>query len=294
MLLLDQLQRLSPALSFCALLVCGILVGLATLVLVRIAVRALGGKDQILPVRDPLITGLIGLFALMVAFSAAGIWDDAIQARAAVQREANALENVIALGSGLPEELARQVQSEAMQIGRRSIERDWPAMRRRVGPNEDLLERLNQSPVVNLMIRISRDAKNISPTLATPLLEQLADLRSARVQRETIARGGISGVLWLALTLLPVVALIFIYLAYNHDLGWQLTSGGLYIFGVCLALYVVVAHDRPFYGYHGIQPTPIKRVLERNADWPIANSDGANARRAAKAVSILKTITSYE
>lgn len=203
----------------------------------------------------------------MVAFSAAGIWNDAIQARTAVQHEANALENVIAVASGLPEELARQVHSEAMQIGRRTVERDWPAMQRRVGPNEDLLERLNQSPVVNLMIRISRDAKDLSSARAALLLEQLADLRSARVQREAIARGGISGVLWLALVLLPVVALIFIFLAHNHDLGWQLTSGGLVVFGVCLALFVVIAHDRPFYGYLGVQPTPIKRVLERNADW---------------------------
>jgi hypothetical protein len=109
MLLLDQLQHLSPPLSFCGLLACGFLVGLVNLILVRVVVRALGiGKDQVLPVRDTLITGFTGLFALMVAFSAAGIWNDAIQARATVQREANAIENVIALGSSLPEELVSQ------------------------------------------------------------------------------------------------------------------------------------------------------------------------------------------
>jgi hypothetical protein len=280
MLLLDQLQHLSPPLSFCALLACGFLVGLINLILVRVVVRALGiGKDQVLPVRDTLITGFTGLFALMVAFSAAGIWNDAIQARATVQREANAIENVIALGSGLPEELAKQVHDAALQIGRFTVEEDWPAMQHRVGPNEDLLESFNQSPIVRLMILISRNAKDIAGAPASALLSQLVELRSARVQREAIARGGISGVLWLTLLLLPIVALTLLLLAYNHDRSWQLASGAIYVFGVCLALFVVLAHDRPFYGYLGIQPTPIERVLERNANWPIGNSDGANTAR---------------
>ena len=205
MLLLDQLQHLSPPLSFCALLACGFLVGLINLILVRVVVRALGiGKDQVLPVRDTLITGFTGLFALMVAFSAAGIWNDAIQARATVQREANAIENVIALGSGLPEELAKQVHDAALQIGRFTVEEDWPAMQHRVGPNEDLLESFNQSPIVRLIILISRNAKDIAGAPASALLSQLVELRSARVQREAIARGGISGVLWL--TLLPCLS----------------------------------------------------------------------------------------
>src|SRR5271165_2726532 len=138
MLLIDQLQHLPPPLSIFAPLACGIIVGLIKLILVRVVVRALGiGEDQVLPVRDTLVTGFTGLFALMVAFAAAGICNDAIQARATVQREANAIENVIGLGSGLPEELAKQVHDEALEIGRFTVEEDWPAMQHRVGPNED-------------------------------------------------------------------------------------------------------------------------------------------------------------
>lgn len=47
MFLLDQLQRLSPPLLFFALLAYGFLVGLATLVLTRVVVWALGRKDEI-------------------------------------------------------------------------------------------------------------------------------------------------------------------------------------------------------------------------------------------------------
>jgi hypothetical protein len=48
----------------------------------------------------------------MVAFSASGIWNDWLQTRNAVQREALALENVLALAEGLSSERAAMVGSQ--------------------------------------------------------------------------------------------------------------------------------------------------------------------------------------
>jgi len=76
-----------------------------------------------------------------------------------------------------------------------------------------------------MMLRISRNAKDIAGAPASALLSQLVELRSARVQRESIARGGISGVLWLTLVLLPIMALTLLLLADNHDRNWQLANG---------------------------------------------------------------------
>jgi hypothetical protein len=70
--------------------------------LCRSAIRSLiplAGVDPAvpLPIRDTLIDSVSAMFALMMAFSAAGIWNDTSQANTAVQRESNALENVLAL-----------------------------------------------------------------------------------------------------------------------------------------------------------------------------------------------------
>ena len=89
------------------------------------------------------------MFALMVAFSAAGIWSDAIQARGAVQREANSIENVVAIASSFPDEFREEVRREILLYARRTVQRDWPAMRRRAGVDETLFERSN-SPLVAL------------------------------------------------------------------------------------------------------------------------------------------------
>ena len=96
------------------------------------------------------------------------------------------------------------------------------------------------------------------------LVGQLMELRSARVQREMIARGGVSPAQWMALILLPMAALTLIVLAYNHDLQWQLTAASIYIVAVCAALFVILAHDRPFVGHLGIKPIPIERAMEQN------------------------------
>ena len=265
MLLLDFLQYLPLAELFAATIFCGAIVGAIVLFLVRLTLRALTvDRKQALPIRESLIGGLTGMFAIMLAFSAAGIWTDDIRAREAVQREANALENIVALASYLPDQLREEVRNKILVFGRRTIEKDWPAMQRRAGFNEPLFERLGRSPIVGLIDQLSSGAEGstTSPAFGV-LVGQLVELRSARIQREMIARGGVSPAQWMALILIPMAALTLIVLAYNHDFRWQLTAAGIYLVAVCAALFVILAHDRPFVGHLGIKPIPIERAMER-------------------------------
>lgn len=265
MLLLDFLQYLPLAELFAATIFCGAIVGAIVLFFVRLTLRALKvDRKQALPIRESLIGGLTGMFAIMLAFSAAGIWTDDIRAREAVQREANALENIVALASYLPDQLREEVRNKILVFGRRTIEKDWPAMQRRAGFNEPLFERLGRSPIVGLIDQLSSGAEGstTSPAFGV-LVGQLVELRSARIQREMIARGGVSPAQWMALILIPMAALTLIVLAYNHDFRWQLTAAGIYLVAVCAALFVILAHDRPFVGHLGIKPIPIERAMER-------------------------------
>ena len=78
------------------LLAVTVLIGLvlcwASLALVRVGVRLFGtNRAKEVPIHD-LVTVTSILFALMLSFSAAGIWNDWVQSSGAVQREALALE----------------------------------------------------------------------------------------------------------------------------------------------------------------------------------------------------------
>ena len=265
MLLLDYLQYLPLAELFAATVFFGAAVGAIVLFTIRLTLRALKvDRKQALPIRESLIGGLTGMFAIMLAFSAAGIWTDDIRAREAVQREANALENIAALASYLPRQLRDEVRNQIMVFGRRTIDKDWPAMQQRATLNEQLFERLGRSPIVGLIDQLSSGAggSTTGPAFGV-LVGQLMELRSARIQREMIARGGVSPAQWMALILIPMAALTLIVLAYNHDFRWQLTAASIYLVAVCAALFVILAHDRPFVGHLGIKPIPIERAMER-------------------------------
>jgi hypothetical protein len=264
MMLMDFLEQLPPPQLFVATLVCGVIVAAIVLVVVRVIVHLLGvPATEALAVRDALITSLSAIFALMVAFSAAGIWNDAIQARAAVQREANSLENIYALASGFPTKLREEVRDAILTAGQRTIDRDWPAMQRRASVNEVLFDRAN-SPIVALIALLSQnDGEEAKLPKADAIVTQLIELRSARIQREMIARGGVSAAQWTAMIAIPIAALVLIALAYNYDLRLQLAMAGIFTFGVCSALFVILAHDRPFVGYLGVKPIPIEQALQR-------------------------------
>ena len=252
-----------PAL-FLATLACVAVLGAAVQLVVRLAVRVVGlDPHQPILLRDSVVSSLSAIFALMVAFSAAGIWNDAIQARAAVQREANAIENVTALTAHYPADLREEVHGAILRYGRRVIENDWPAMQHRAGVNETLYLRGN-GPIVQLIDRIA-GARNDSPTLAYSelLITQLMDLRSARLQREVIARGGVSDAQWIALITIAMMAMFAIAIAHNHAFVLQSAATALYVVGVSAALFVILAHDRPFVGHSAVQALPIQQAIDR-------------------------------
>ena len=81
----------------------GLILCALILAAVRFGVRKSGFDPAVmLPMRDNLIGSISAIFALMVAFSAAEIWNDTSQANTAVQRKSNALENLLALAPSLP------------------------------------------------------------------------------------------------------------------------------------------------------------------------------------------------
>jgi hypothetical protein len=249
---------------FFATLIWVALTGAMVMFIVRLAVRLTGiDPNRPIEISNGVISSVSAMFALMVAFSASGIWNDAIQARAAVQREANAIENVNALAAHYPAELREDVHDALLLYGRRVIDSDWPAMQRRADVNETLFQRGN-GPLVQLIDQIA-EAASRTPDLpySNLLISQLLDLRSARLQREVIARGGVTTAQWIGLVTIAIAAMFMIAVAHNQGFGLQLTAMSAYVFGVSAALFVVLAHDRPFVGHSGVRPLPIQQAIDR-------------------------------
>lgn len=235
-----------------------------TIGVVRVGVRLMGHDPaQPLPLKDALVGVANGMFALTVAFSAAGIYNDTLQARAAVQREAHALQNVLALADGLPTEVGTVVRNDIREYVRLAVEVDWPAM---AGTPEIDDPRFNSSDrlLVNLIneIAVEQAKPGARPVIGT-LLNQVFEVRTARLARITLSRSGISNAQWVTLSIMALCGLISIALVHNHTRNAQFIAMNFYALIASAAFFLLLAHDRPFTGDVSISPAPLQRLVMR-------------------------------
>jgi hypothetical protein len=259
--LLDFLQNLPLAAMFFATLAIALALCWAIILVVRLSVRRCGLDPAApLPIRDTLIGAVSAIFALMMAFSAAGIWNDTLQANTAVQREANALENVVALAGSLPSDLAEKVRGSVVDYGKQVVAHDWPAMVHKVGIDDPVYD-ISDNTLVDLINVLSLEHARIVglPTLA-PLFGQIIEARSARLARITLANAGVSVAQWLAMLVIAVAAMCAIAICNSNHFGMQALSMHIYALAAAAAFFVILAHDRPFVGVISVSPAPILRL----------------------------------
>ena len=234
------------------LVLCGVIV-----FAVRIALRAMGYDDtKTLPVNPSMITATSGVFALMMAFSAASIWTDFLQARAAVLREATALENVFGLANGLPAELRDTVKNSVINYAEGVLERDWPAMARRIDISDPIYASTDRVHVHLTDFLSSHAAQAGAPQITSALLNQLFEARSARISRLTLASAGLSWAQWCALFILVGAVFATIAFVHHQHRRSQVVSLALYGSAAAAAFFVIIAHEWLFVGRTSVSPGP--------------------------------------
>lgn len=242
-----------------AIAVCWLLIGF-----VRLLIPCLGYElHEPLPIRDSVIGACAGLFALIVAFSAAGIWNDAVSARNAVQREADALENAMALSASLPPESQTVLGNHLRAYLRNVIAVDWPAMARSMPVDDPVFDQSETYLLAALGLLAQQQSSAAGVTASTPLLNQLLEIRHARLARIAASNSGITWAQWLAMWLISTATLLAILVCNNHAFRMQIVAGHLYVLVVSAAYFVILAHDRPFIGQISIQPYAMQTLTVR-------------------------------
>ncbi len=256
-ILFHQLPLAAMFLAVLALSVaaCWLLIGL-----VRFAIPRLGYRlGEPLPIRDSIINTCGALFALIVAFSAVGIWNDAVSARTAVQREADAVETALALSVVLPDETRSELTSGLQAYLRDVVAIDWPAMARSTPLTDAVFDRSEKHLLgaIHLVSRLNTAAAY------SPLLNQLLEIRHARLARLTASVSGVTWAQWCAMWLISTTTLLSIIICNSHAFRMQVVAAHLYVLVVSAAYFVILAHDRPFVGRISIQPTAFQSLMVR-------------------------------
>ncbi|CAM5771365.1 bestrophin-like domain [Bosea minatitlanensis] len=238
-------------------LVCWLLIGL-----VRFCVPRLGyPPDEPLPIRDSIINTSGALFALIVAFSAAGIWNDAVSARNAVQREADAVESAMILSTALPEEARAMLLARLRAYLSGVIAIDWPAMAAST-PTDDPVFDQSERHLLGALEHVSR--QNAAPGGSAaygPLLDRLIEIRQARLARLASSQSGVSWAQWFAMWLISTATLLSIVICNSHAFRMQIVAAHLYVIVVSAAYFVILTHDRPFIGKVSVQPTALQALV---------------------------------
>lgn len=259
--LLDFIQNLPLPTIFVVTFAGAILLGLATVAIVRLCIAGFShDANEPVPVRDGLVGVVSAMFALTIAFTAAGIWNDSLQARNAVQRETQALENVLALSTGFSDEVTKKIRDHIRSYATLVVDRDWKAMkhtRRMDDPAFVGTDRL----LVDLIDLVAAEAeKGSAPPVAITTVNQLFEARSARLARLTLAESSVSVVQWVAMLLLFLCAMTLTAIVHNHHRGGQVVATLIYAIAGAAAFFVVLAHDRPFTGDISVHPTPLLKL----------------------------------
>ena len=259
---MDWLHALPLLAMFLVCFLATLIAALLIMAAVRVTLRHCGyGADLPFPLRDVVVGATTAMFALMIAFSAAGIWSEANQARAAVQREANALENVLGVAAGFPPALRERVMADVKNYARQVLDVDWPAMMHKVHFTDDLYD-TSEKILIDLIEAVAREAGGPgAPAMASTAVAQIVEVRSARLARITLATQGVSLPQWVAMLLIAAVAMTALAMTHNHDREAQLSAVVIYTVAVSAAFFVILAHDRPFIGQLSVGSQPIAQLL---------------------------------
>jgi hypothetical protein len=264
MALLDRIQVLPlPAMFLVALALALALAWLARAASRRLAVWS-GIETGAVLLKDVVVVVVAGIFGLLVAFTTAGIWHDTSQARSAVQREAQALENVVVLSAAAPrtlqDDLRQQVRAYIHQV--QTV--DWPLMSDRAAMDSSGYD-ASDKILVTMLDHLSHTLAEQPTPLLTATLGQLIELRNARVARLSFSSAGATGSQWFGMIFLAFCALLSVAATHVHDARMLRLSTSIYGLVVGAAFFIVLAHDRPFVGEISVQPIALVRVAPKAA-----------------------------
>jgi hypothetical protein len=225
-----------------------------------LATRRLATGDRVRSfkaVSPGLLSPLGVIFGLMVAFLAAQVWSDVDRANTSVNREASALRAVVLLAARFPgesETRLRQLLDRYIDDVQRV---EWPQMAR----NEINLTMIPAPLADALAVAVALPAG--TPGASTAQREILAALEGAldaRRQRILISHSQVNWVKWSALLVQALCTLVAIALVHSDQPLGAGIALGLFATAIGVCILLVAAHDRPFTGELGIQPTVLINV----------------------------------
>ncbi|SPB15577.1 hypothetical protein NOV72_02797 [Caballeronia novacaledonica] len=198
------------------------------------------------------------IFGLLIAFTAAQVWNDTAQANAAVDTEAGALRSVVVLSAVFPEDARMQLRKLIREYIEYTATTEWKSMAQGAVTLKISPPTLNKAMQFALSLPANTPGQQTAQRQVAVSLEQALE---ARRQRILVSRSEVSGVKWLCLSFLAACLVLAIALIHCENRMTSAIAIALFCACVATAMLLILSHDRPFSGAIAVSPEPLWQVI---------------------------------
>jgi Protein of unknown function (DUF4239) len=202
-----------------------------------------------------------GIYAVVIAFVAVGVYSSMDKAEAIASAEANSLSGLLFDSAGLPPELATRVRADVNAYIDTVTKKEWPSQQAYHMEEDNFSEGWAQ------LRRIGVDLASFEPTsmgqttLKLEMLHGINEVFSARSARLLAANAHLPDATWQMMICGLVLVAVYIYLFGPHSFKIHMAVTALTMVSIGLVLYIIIALDYPFRGdlsvddeaYRGLQ-----------------------------------------
>jgi Protein of unknown function (DUF4239) len=197
------------------------------------------------------VVAVIGTtYAVILAFTLAGVWTMFQQAQANEEQEANALVNVYRIASQLNDPNSKAIQETCVRYVDNALQREWPAMDHEQMPPEggELINRL-WALAGQTQAHAQPDA-----IAAYQLMEELRGLTQYRRIRAMQVRESLPGILWTVLIAGGIITVASACFFGVPNFRFHLLQILVLSFLIALVLVAIADIDQPYQGAVKVDP----------------------------------------
>jgi hypothetical protein len=204
------------------------------------------------------VVAVIGTtYAVILAFTLAGVWNMFQQAQANEEQEANSLVNVFRIASQLQDPNARAIQDLCARYAENAVDREWPAMLNREMPPEGG-EMIDQFWTLAGQAQAHAQPDAIA---AYQLMEELRGLTQYRRIRATQNRETLPFILWAVLITGGIITVVSSCFFGVDNFRIHVLQVFMLSFLISLVLVAIANVDRPYQGPVRVAPEGFRNAI---------------------------------
>jgi hypothetical protein len=197
------------------------------------------------------VVAVIGTtYAVILAFTLAGVWAMFQEAQANEEQEANALVNVFRIASQMKDPNAKPIQELCVRYADNALQREWPAMEEEQIPPEG-------GQIVNQLWKLAGESQaHAQPDAiaAYQLMEELRLLTQHRRIRIMDSREGLPGIFWAVLVAGGIITVASSCFFGVPNFRFHLLQVIVLSFLIALVLVAISDIDQPYQGELTVAP----------------------------------------